>query len=218
MVKGEDFKQLMETICKRNGLELSEEQLRKFEIYYGELLRWNRVHNLTRITDPEGVIKRHFCDSLSLVKFFEDIGYSPSGKDIVDVGSGAGFPGVPLKIYYGEAVNLYLIESVSKKCAFLTNLKRRLGLDYAVLCKMAQEVDKTFSVAVARALEVKGKRQSPLEYADKLLTPLATELIAILKGKEVNGEELKRLGYSVYEVKMPDLKGLKIVYKRVRRD
>jgi len=203
----------MEEICKRNGLKLSEEQLRKFQIYYEELLKWNKVHNLTRITDPEGVIKRHFCDSLSLVKFFEDIGYSPSGKSIADVGSGAGFPGVPLKIYYGEAVKVFLIESVSKKCAFLTSLKRKLGLDYAVVCKMAQEVEQKFEVATARALEVKGKKQSPLEYADKLLTPMATELVAILKGREVDEKEAKKLGYSIYEVKMPDLKGLKILYK-----
>ena len=211
MVKEEEFFCYMEEICNKNQIRLKEEQISKFWTYYKELQRWNRVHNLTAVEDWKETVKRHFCDSLTLVRFFEDIGYTLEGKCLVDVGSGAGFPGVPLKIYY-PPLEVHLIESISKKCSFLTYLKTRLGLDYKVHCRLAEEVNLKCHIAVARALEVKGKKVDPLVYADKLLTSKAKELVVILKGKELN-PLYQKLGYKVYKVPLEDFKDLKILYK-----
>lgn len=212
-VSPEEFKHFMSSLCQRNGLTLSEEKLELFYKYLEELLRWNRVHNLTGLDYWKDIVTRHFCDSLTPVKFFEDIGYNPSGKRLVDVGSGAGFPGVPLKIYYGNALDVHLVENVSKKCSFLTFLKRKLGLHYTVHCTDAQNLKEKFEIAITRALEVKGKKIDPLNYADRLLTRLATELAVILKGKEVDPQKAQQLGYKIYELTLPDFKGLKILYK-----
>jgi len=212
MVERETFKGYLREVCDRNGINLSEEQAEKFFTYYGELVKWNRVHNLTAVKDWKGVILRHFCDSLTLVKFFEGINYSPSGKSLVDVGSGAGFPGVPLKIYYGEALEVHLVESVSKKCSFLSFLKTKLRLDYKVHCTMAENLREKFHIAVSRALEVKGKKTHPLQYAYNLLSNLSEELIAIMAGKHPPEELIKKLNLSVFELNLPDFRGEKILY------
>ena len=217
-VSFDTFKGYLSEICTRNGVNLNENHFERFYIYLKNLLKWNKIHNLTALTDWREIALRHFCDSLTLVKFFEGINYSPSGKSLADVGSGAGFPGVPLKIYYGDDLDVYLIESVSKKCSFLQYLKRELKLNYTVLCSMAQNVQRKFDIAVARALEVKGKKKDPLEYAVKLLTPLAEELIAIQKGKNVDPKWLEKYHLKVFELKLPDFEGQKILYKFLQRD
>ena len=134
---------------------------------------------------------------------------------MADVGSGAGFPGVPLKIYYGNA-KVCLIENVSKKCSFLSFLKTKLKEDYEVFCEDAQNFDKTCNIAVARALEVKGKKKKPLEYANELLSKIATDLVVIMAGKHLEEEEVKRLNFEVYTLNLPDFRGLKILYKLKR--
>ncbi|NPB05667.1 MAG: 16S rRNA (guanine(527)-N(7))-methyltransferase RsmG [Aquificae bacterium] len=216
MVDFETFAAEFKALCDRNGIALKGEHLQKFFVYLNELLRWNRVHNLTAVRNWREVLKRHFCDSLTLVKFFEAVGYPVEGKKLADVGSGAGFPGVPLQIYYGDALKVHLIESVSKKCSFLTYLKGRLGVDYEVHCRKAEELELKVEVAVARALEVKGKKTDPVRYADGLLTKLATELAVIMKGRELDAAAVRELGYEVFELDLPDFKGMKILYKFLR--
>jgi len=200
-------------LCTELGVELDQKRLELFERYLLLLQKWGRVHNLTGELSTEGILKRHFCDSLSLVYFFKKVGYDPTGKGLVDVGTGAGFPGVPLKIYYGDKIRLCLIESVQKKCAFLNHLKVSLGLEFALFCKPAEEVDLSCEVAAARALEVKGRREDPLLYADRLLSQKARELVVILKGKKIDGETARKLGYSIFEIDRPPLEGMKILYK-----
>jgi 16S rRNA (guanine527-N7)-methyltransferase len=217
MVNFDTFKGYLKELCSRNGIDLNDWQLEKFYIYLNTLLKWNKVHNLTAIKDWREIALRHFCDSLTLVKFFEGINYPPSGKSLVDVGSGAGFPGVPLKIYYGDSLNVFLIESVSKKCSFLQYLKKELKLNYTVLCSLAQSIQQKFDIAVARALEVKGKKTDPLEYAMKLLPPLAKELIAIQKGKNIDFKSIEKYRLKVFELDLPDFKGQKILYKFLQR-
>jgi len=212
MVKFETFADYFGKLCNRNGISLEEDKLRKFYIHLSELLKWNRVHNLTALRDWKEIALRHFCDSLTVVKFFEDVDYSPSGKSLADVGSGAGFPGVPLKIYYGD-LKVCLIENVSKKCSFLSYLKTKLKEDYRVLCEDAQKFEGICQIAIARALEVKGKRRKPLEYAENLLSKVATEMVVIMAGKRVEEEEVKRLNLKVYTLNLPDFEGFKILYK-----
>ncbi len=191
----------------RAGFDLSEEDINRFAVYLEELKRWNKVHNLTAIERDEEIVRRHFLDSLSLARCFEDIGVAWKGKDVVDVGSGAGFPGVPLKIYLKD-INLYLIESVGKKCSFLEFLKVRLGLSWTVLCQRAQSVNRKFHIAVSRAL---GK----FEEVAPLLEDLATEWVFIMKGKEIGWESIGRFGYEAYEVRLEGLPKSYILWKKL---
>ena len=108
--------------ARRLGLFLSPEQVARFQLYYEELVRWNRRVNLTSIVDYDGVQLKHFLDSLTVALALEGV---PS--KVLDIGSGAGLPGVPLKILYPD-IGLTLIDSVHKKAAFLSHLVERLGL------------------------------------------------------------------------------------------
>lgn len=109
--------------AKRLGLSLTRGQVECFQVYYEELIRWNRRVNLTAIVDYEGVQIKHFLDSLTVTLAFTNV---PSR--ILDIGTGAGLPGVPLKILY-PAIGLTLVDSVHKKVAFLHHLIDRLGLE-----------------------------------------------------------------------------------------
>lgn len=111
--------------ARKLGIELSGEMLEKFEGYYGELIEWNRKINLTRITDYEEVQIKHFLDSLTIATV---PGILKSGTRVIDVGSGAGLPGLPLKIYKKD-IRLTLLEATGKKAQFLGQLVEKLGLE-----------------------------------------------------------------------------------------
>ena len=106
------------------GLVLTPQQRRAFQLYYQELVTWNARFNLTAITDLEGVQVRHFLDSLSCLLA---IGDDAQGQSLIDVGSGAGFPGFPLKIVY-PTLRLVLLEATSKKTDFLRHMVALLEL------------------------------------------------------------------------------------------
>jgi 16S rRNA (guanine527-N7)-methyltransferase len=106
------------------GIELTSAQLAKFEAYAEELVLWNQKISLTAIRDQDGIRVKHFLDSLSCLLAMGN----PSGQRVVDVGSGAGFPGLPLKIVY-PAMQLTLVESVGKKADFLKHLAGLLRLE-----------------------------------------------------------------------------------------
>lgn len=90
----EDIKNRLSQLCEQEGISLSEKQLGQFQRYMELLVEWNRKMNLTAITDPEGVTVKHFYDSLLLLKAVE----LPEGASLIDVGTGAGFPGIPVAI------------------------------------------------------------------------------------------------------------------------
>ncbi len=184
----------MEEIFKRNGFELSSDEIKLFEIYLQELKRWNRVHKLTSIEDPEEIVIRHFVDSLTLSWCFWQKGIEIDGKSVCDVGSGAGFPGVPLKIYYKDKIKLTLVESIAKKCAFLEYLKVKLNLDYTVVCKRAEQIpENSFDIVVCRAL-------GRLEDIVPMLLKLSRQFVFIMKGRELPK------GYDYCEINTHDIK------------
>ena len=112
------------------GIDLTPAQVGLFETYYHQLIEWNQKINLTRITGYEEVQARHFLDSLTLVPVLRE--EFPSSDDtplrVIDIGAGAGLPGLPLKIALPE-LELVLIESTAKKVMFLRHLVDVLGLD-----------------------------------------------------------------------------------------
>jgi 16S rRNA (guanine527-N7)-methyltransferase len=115
------------TGAKALHIPIQPEHLRAFRIYQEELLKWNERFNLTAITDDQGVQIRHFLDSLSCCLGM-GCGEELRGQRVIDVGAGAGFPGLPLKILQ-PGLHLTLIEATGKKTRFLRHLVERLGLE-----------------------------------------------------------------------------------------
>ncbi|HMQ52665.1 MAG TPA: 16S rRNA (guanine(527)-N(7))-methyltransferase RsmG [Anaerolineae bacterium] len=116
--------QVLQAGAAQFQISLNERQLAAFELFAQELVTWNEKFNLTRITEPAEIAVKHFLDSLSVLAAWPAGLASPA---VIDVGSGAGFPGVPLKIVR-PTMRLTLLESTGKKAKFLTHLVQVLGL------------------------------------------------------------------------------------------
>jgi len=110
------------------GMELTARQVKQFELYYQELIEWNKRVNLTAITDYSSVQVKHFLDSLTVTLALAEKEVEESDFSIVDVGTGAGFPGLPLKILFPQP-RLVLLEPTTKKTAFLKHIVRKLELE-----------------------------------------------------------------------------------------
>lgn len=108
-------------------ISLSDEQMLQFVDYYELLKEWNSFMNLTAITDFDEVLKKHFIDSLSVVKVMNDI-EKKNGISIIDIGTGAGFPGIPLKIAFPH-LRITLLDSLHKRIKFLDEVILKLGLE-----------------------------------------------------------------------------------------
>lgn len=151
MIGTQELARLAQELC---GVALSAAQLRAFERYAELLIEANRRTNLTAITDPHEIRLKHFLDSLSCAL---PLGTYPSGR-LADVGAGAGFPSLPLKIAF-PALSVTLIESVGKKADFCRRVIAELGLEQAaVLTERAEQVGRhpahreQYDWAVARAV------------------------------------------------------------------
>ena len=173
------------------GITASEQQIKAFITYLSELKKWNRVYNLTGIKKDEDIIIKHFLDSLLYLKAM------PAGEiEVADIGSGAGFPGIPIKIVRPE-IKLYLIEPSEKKSAFLRNIIGHLGLKkIEVIEKRVEDTKGLLAVdaALTRALfDVKNfvRKASPIVKKGGILI--------LSKGPRVK-EELKTLKDITYDL------------------
>ncbi len=167
------------------GVFLDQKMVQEFLIYLKELKEWNQKINLTSLKTDEAIITTHFIDSLTLIP------HLPSSASILDLGSGAGFPGIPLKIAV-PAHNITLLEATRKKANFLRHIIRRLGLLSTTVLECRAEHFKSpdpshpvFDSVIARAL-------APLQTLLQLGAPLVKRgghLVA-MKGEMIE-EELK---------------------------
>lgn len=148
----EQFKKDLEEL----NICLSERQLCQFQKYYELLIEWNSFMNLTAITDYEEVLKKHFIDSLSIVKAYD---FTKGEVSLIDIGTGAGFPGLPIKIAFPN-VKITLLDSLQKRIKFLNEVIDQLELididtvhgraeDYAKPEKLREKYDLCVSRAVA---------------------------------------------------------------------
>ncbi|MBP0979705.1 MAG: 16S rRNA (guanine(527)-N(7))-methyltransferase RsmG [Oscillospiraceae bacterium] len=150
-----DFEDLsnLKKYCQSYNININDKNLKYFDIYKKFLKEYNKKINLTAIVEDEAIIKKHFLDSLILDKYLDF-----KNKKLIDIGTGAGFPGVPLKIINNN-LDLTLVDSVAKKTNFLELLKNKLNLDYLVINQRAEILGKdkkyreTYDIAVARAVK-----------------------------------------------------------------
>lgn len=116
---------------KELKIELSSKQEEQFLTYYEMIIEKNKVMNLTSITEFDEVMKKHFIDSLCLIKAFPDINSEKSSENsisLIDIGTGAGFPGIPLKIAFPQ-IKITLLDSLNKRVNFLQDVISELKLD-----------------------------------------------------------------------------------------
>ena len=170
------------------GIELDSVQFDRFESHLRHMLAWNARAGLTRVTDPDEVQTRHFVDSLSIAACLPRDALGP-GTSLIDVGSGAGLPGVPLKIAFPSA-SLALLEANGKKAAFLRELVGALGLENTGVVQARaedagrrQDLREAFGLVVSRAV-------APLEVLVELTLPFCRVggVVVAQKGEDVSPE------------------------------
>jgi len=187
---------LLERALAQLQVESSQETLDAFDSYLGLLRKWSRAYNLTALRDEEEIVRKHFIDSLSYLRAV------PEGAGtLLDVGTGAGFPGVPLKIAR-PGLEVFLLEPSRKKVSFLKNLIKNLSLEGCSVIRGRVEdypcgyggVPASFDVIVTRALF--GVREF-VEMSSGLCS--AGGIMVISRGRSAKGETVGLEGHE-YEM------------------
>lgn len=220
-----DYFDLMSKACESEGLQLTQEQYNKF-IKYKELIQeWNEKVNLTAITEESEIIKKHFIDSIKAFKF-EPL---KNAKSIIDIGTGGGFPGIPIKII-NENTDVVLLDSLNKRINFLNEVISELNLkNITAIHGRAEDFSREskyrekFDIAISRAV-------SNLRVLSEYCIPYVklNGYFISLKGPSVEEEILEAkntigvLGGKITEViqveiEDSDLKHNLVIIKKVRQ-
>lgn len=204
-------------IFNKENLSVSMEQYESFKKYAALLVEWNQKMNLTAITDPYGITVKHFLDSVLPLKFLN----IPENASLIDVGTGAGFPGLPLKIMRPDIV-LTLLDSLNKRVNFLSEVCKALDLDVSCIHARAEEFGRNenyrgqYDFAAARAV-------APMPVLTEYCLPYIKigGTFAALKGRSENYKEsenaVKILGgeiSNVTEYFLPDGDGRVLICVR----
>jgi len=172
-----EWKEMIAEGAQRLGIDVQTGQLDQFAVHALALKEWNRKINLTAIDSPVDMAVKHFLDCIVSSRYIE-----PDGK-LLDVGSGAGFPGIPLKVMM-PSLNVTLVDATRKKVAFLNHVIRQLHLSHITAIhsrieNLQQEWEGKFDIVVCRAFS------SLLDFAEKSLPMLAPEgLLVAFKARE----------------------------------
>lgn len=198
---------ILKPYLAEHGAPLSEQQLSQLEAYARLLREWNEKMNLTAIVDDEGIALKHFLDSLALLRRAE----IPAGARVADVGTGAGFPGVVLKIARPD-IELVLIDSLQKRLNFLEEVLSQIGLSAKLVHARAEDVGhdanlrESFDFVTARAvanLSVLAEYCLPLVKVGGVFAPMKTADAE----REISGAKpaIAALGGKLREVKLYEL-------------
>lgn len=198
----EEFDEIMIKNLKELDIKLSENQLKQFYKYMNILIEWNKFINLTNITEPIEIIQKHFVDSLTILKYIK-------GTDtVIDVGTGAGFPGIPIKIAFPKT-KIVLLDSLNKRIKFLNEVINKLELkNVKVIHGRAEDLAhneehrEKYDIAIARAV-------APLNVLSEYLIPFVkingnSICMKGSKGKEeakIGEKAIKILGGNIEEIK-----------------
>jgi 16S rRNA (guanine527-N7)-methyltransferase len=186
-----------EKLLGENGIPLSPKQLEQFDTYHRVLVEWNERMNLTGITERDAVFEKHFYDSLSL-SFFVNM---KDVRKIADIGSGAGFPSIPLKICFPH-LKVVIVDSLNKRIQFLNQLVTELGLeDVNCVHGRAEDIARmpeyrdAFDLVTARAV-------ARLNVLNEFCLPFTRRngMFAAMKGSQ-SVEEVKEAGVSLRELR-----------------
>ena len=151
-VKLDDFETILLEGAEQLGISIKAQQIEQFRKYTKFLLQYNLHTNLTSITEPKSIAIKHFLDSIVVSKELKSYKI-----DLIDIGTGAGFPGVPLKIVCPE-INITLLDSLNKRVKFLQELLKELNIEADIFHKRAEELSKDklyrdrFDVSISRAV------------------------------------------------------------------
>ena len=178
-----EFSKLMIEYGKEINIVFTEEQLQKFYEYMNLLIEWNEKINLTAIVEPKEIILKHFIDSLTIIKYIDQ------NKTVIDIGTGAGFPGIPIKILRDD-LKITLLDSLNKRINFLNEVIVKLGLENinAVHARIEEyaknkQYREKYDVATSRAVA------NLTTLSEYMLPMVKIKGMAIcMKGSEINEE------------------------------
>lgn len=193
----EEFSKKMKNQLKEINIDITKEKIEKMYLYMNSLIEKNKEMNLTAITEPNEVISKHFVDSATILKYIE------KSKTVVDIGTGAGFPGIPLKIL-NDSVEFTLVDSLNKRINFLNeviiNLKiKNIKTIHSRVEDFAKLEREQYDSAVSRAV-------APLNVLLEYMLPLV----------KIGGVCICMKGSNIDEIKTSD-KALNILGGRIKK-